>query len=219
MLPSSYQQLTSELLDTLEDFNYALLTPSLLSAKLPVLKIALRSRERGVFLRRLANKITYQLVQSKLDSTILTVDLEKGQFVTIELYHYFHIDRLTYLDAAAVLEQKRKSSKNYYLPKLEHLLEFRVINSFLNGEGLSDRIIKHFDDLHILLQEGLLDYFNTKYDTYFSSLYELAEYKETVANHFRKQLKQFPANRLANRMRLRWVNLKRFLKRSAVYSY
>jgi len=219
MLQQNYLQLIKELTTTLDFFDYTLLTPGITSQVLPVIKLAVRSKEREIFQQKLAEKIDFQVIQSKLDSTILTVDLDKSQFITIELYHFFHVDRMTYLDIEAVLANKKQSEKGLYIPKLEHLLEFSILNSFFHEEGLSDQIINRFEDLHIFLQEGLLDYFNTKYDTYFNSLYDLSDYKEMIDNHFRKQLKQFPANKFANRMKLGWINMKRLLKRSAVFSY
>jgi len=219
MLQQNYKELTKELTTTLNFFDYALLTPGITSQSLPVIKIAIRSKERETFQQKFAEKIDFQVIQSKLDTTILTVDLDQNQFITIELYHFFHVDRMTYLDIKEVLANKKQSEKGLYLPKLEHLLEFSILNSFFHEEGLSDHIINRFEDLHIFLQEGLLDYFNTKYDTYFNSLYDLSDYKEMMDNHFRKQLKQFPINKFSNRVKLGWVNMKRLLKRSAVFSY
>ena len=219
MLQQNYLQLLKKLTTTLNFFDYTLLTPGIISQRLPVIKIAIRSKERDVFQQQLAEKIDFQVIQSKLDTTILTVDLDQNQFITIELYHFFHVDRMTYLDIKEVLANKKQSEKGLFIPKLEHLLEFSILNSFFHEEGLSDHIINRFEDLHIFLQEGLLDYFNTKYDTYFNSLYDLSDYKETMDNHFRKQLKQFPVNKFSNRVKLGWVNMKRLLKRSAVFSY
>ncbi len=219
MLRPNYIQLTQELIDSLKHFDYTLLTPSINSHELPVIKIAIRSKERNKFLEALAENVDFQIVQSKLDSTILTTNLSVDSFITIEIYHFFHVDRLTYLDAKEVMANRKSWDNGLYIPKLEHLLEFSILNSFLNEEGLDDKIIKQFEDLHILLQEGLLDDFNAKYDTYFNSFYDLIDYKETIANHFRKQLKQFPANKFANRMKLGWINVKQLFKRSAVFSY
>ena len=219
MLQQNYLQLVKELTTTLDFFDYTLLTPGITSHFLPVIKLAIRSKERENFQQKLAEKIDFQVVQSKLDTTILTVDLGATQFLTIELYHFFHEDRLIYLNIEEVLANKKQSEKGLFIPKLEHLLEFSILNSFFHEEGLSDKIIKRFEDLHIFLQEGLLESFNTKYDTYFNSLYDLSDYKEMMGNHFRKQLKQFPVNKFANRVKLGWVNMKRLLKRSAVFSY
>ena len=219
MLQQNYLQLIKELTTTLESFDYTLLTPGITSHQLPVLKVAIRSKDRESFQQQLAEKVNFQVVQSKLDTTTLTLDLADEEFLTIELYHFFHEDRLTYLNIDEVLANKKKSEKGLFIPKLEHLLEFSILNSFFQEEGLSDYIIKRFEDLHIFLQEGLLDYFNTKYDTYFNSLYDLTDYKETINNHFHKQLKLFPINKFSNRVRLGWSNMKLLLKRSAVFSY
>ncbi len=219
MLKQNYLQLIKELTTTLDSFDYTLLTPGITSQFLPVIKLAIRSKEREIFQQQLAEKLDFQVIQSKLDTTILTANLAEDEFITIELYHFFHEDRLTYLDIEEVLANRKQSEKGLFIPKLEHLLEFSVLNSFFHEEGLSDHIIKRFEDLHIFLQEGLLDYFNTKYDTYFNSLYDLSDYKEMIDNHFHKQLKQFPVNKFSNRVKLGWVNMKLLLKRSAVFSY
>lgn len=219
MLRQNYLQLLKELTATLNFFDYTLFTPGITNRFTPVIKLAIRSKEREIFQQKLAEKLDFQVIQSKLDRTILTVDLGKSEFLTIELYHFFHEDRLTYLNIEDVFANKKLSEKGLFIPKLEHLLEFSILNSFFQEEGINDAIINHFEDLHIFLQEGLLDYFNTKYDTYFNSLYDLSDYKEVMGNHFRKQLKQFPVNKFANRVKLGWVNMKRLLKRSAVFSY
>jgi len=218
MLRTDYIQLANTLISTLENFDYTLLTPGITSQEFSIIKISIPSKVRESFLQSLAETTDFQVIQSKLDTTILTTDLDKDQIITLEIYHYFHSDRLTYLNPKEVYNN-RQLWDGVYIPKLEHLLEFSILNSFLNEEGLSRQIIKQFEDLHIFLQEGLLDSFNTKYDTFFTSLHDLVDYKETIENHFRKQLKQFPANKFSNRVKLGWVNMKQLLKRSAVFSY
>ncbi len=218
MLRPKYLQLANALITTLKNFDYTLLTPSITSQEFPIIKFSIPSKERETFLHAFAESTDFQVIQSKLDTTILTVELGTAQLLTLEVYHYFHSDRLTYLNPKEVYNN-RQLWDGVYIPKLEHLLEFSILNSFLNEEGLSPQIIRQFEDLHIFLQEGLLDYFNTKYDTFFTNLHELADYKETIENHFRKQLKQFPANKFSNRVKLGWVNMKQLLKRSAVFSY
>ena len=218
MLRPEYLQLADALVKTLQNFDYTLLTPGITSQPFAVIKVALSMKDRDAFLQNLAKNTDFQVIQRRFDTTIFTADLPKDQLVTLEVYHYFHSDRLTYLNPTEVF-QKRQLSNGVYVPKLEHLLEFSILNSFLNEQGLSRAIIRQFEDLHIFLQEGLLESFNQKYDTFFNNLHELTEYKETIENHFRKQLKQFPANKFSNRVKLGWVNIKQVLKRSAVFSY
>lgn len=218
MLRPEYIQLANALITTLENFDYTLLTPGITSQEFSTIKISIPSKERESFLQSLSENTDFQAIQGKFDKTILTADLGKEQLITLEIYHYFHSDRLTYLNPKDVYNN-RQLWDGVYIPKLEHLLEFSILNSFLNEEGLSRQIIRQFEDLHIFLQEGLLDYFNTKYDTFFTSLHDLVDYKETIENHFRKQLKQFPTNKFSNRVKLGWVNMKQLLKRSAVFSY
>jgi len=218
MLRPKYKQLATTLITTLENFDYTLLTPGISSQEFSIIKLSIPSKQRENFLQSLAENTDFQVIQSKLDTTILTTELGADQLVTLEIYHYFHSDRLIYLNPKEVYNN-RQLWDGVYIPKLEHLLEFSILNSFLNEEGLSRQIIKQFEDLHIFLQEGLLDYFNTKYDTFFTNLHELADYKETMENHFRKQLKQLPANKFSNRVKLGWINMTQLLKRSAVFSY
>ena len=103
MLRQNYLQLIKELTTTLDSFDYTLLTPGITNHFLPVIKLAIRSKEREVFQQKLAEKLDFQVIQSKLDTTILTVGLGKEEFITIELYHFFHEDRLTYLNIEEVL--------------------------------------------------------------------------------------------------------------------
>lgn len=219
MLQLKYLHTIKELINSLDYFDYALLTPAVMNFELPVVKVALRSDEKEGFLRQLQTTVPFETVQSKLDSTILIAELEGDKFLTIELYHFFHSDGLIYLNIEEVLERRTLSNKDVFVPTWEHLLEFSILNGFLNEEGINELIIRDLEDLHIFLQEGLLDYFNNKHDTYFQSPYDLLEYKETIANHFRKELKQFPANKFSNRLKLRWGNIKQVLKRSAIFSY
>lgn len=219
MLQQKYLNIVKGLISTLDFYDYALLTPGVIAHELSILKVAIRSKEKDNFLQQLQTVISFHIVQTKLDTTILTVDLEQDQFLTIELYHFFHSERLIYLNIEDVLTQKTLSNRDFFVPSWEHLLEFGILNSFLNEEGIDNKIIRRFEDLHIFLQEGLLDYFNNKYDTLFQSIYDLSDYKETIENHFRKQLKQFPVNKFLNRMKLGWIDVKRLLKRSAIFSY
>ncbi len=218
MATTAYKQLIKKLIKILDSFDYVMLSPGILSQQIAVLKVALRTDNRAAFLRQLQKIIPFQVVQNKLDKTVLTTDLEKDTFITIELYHFFHSDRLTYLDIEAVL-RNRVYGKNYYTPSWEHLIEFSILNSFLNKGSLNQAFIDRFKDLHVFLQEGLLDYFNTKFDTAFNAIYELSDYRSTIEDHFRKRLKQSPTNKFAKRVQLRWINMKRLLKRPAIYSF
>ena len=213
----TYPKIKTVLSESLSDFDYVLLTPFAGQRVPDTLKIGLPSKDRRTFLQVLETTLDFQVVHSKLDRTILTVERDSEAFLTIELYHFFHEGRLAYLSMEELLESRRRDAQNWFVPDWDHLLEFTILNSFFEETGLTDDFVRQFDDLHVFLQEGLMDFFNQKYDTYFTGLDELTEHRETIENHFRKQLRQFPANKLSNRLRLGWTNVKQFLKRSAVY--
>ena len=211
-----YRQLIKRLIKILDGFDYAILSPDISDRSVVLVKIALRTTDRISFLRELKEATPFQIVLNKLDKTVLIAELETDKYITFELYHFFHSDRLTYLDIEEVLRHRTYNGV-HYIPAWEHLLEFAILNSFLNEEGLGQDIIDGFKDLHVFLQEDLLDNFNAKYDTAFNSIYDLRDYRPTIESHLQKRLKTFPSNKFAKRVQLRWLNIKRLLKRSAVY--
>lgn len=219
ILKTQFLNYTNILKSVLASFEHALLIPSMDRFSMPIQKVALRSKDREPFLQELSDVLEFEIIQSKHDSTILTTTLSDNQLITVELYHFFYSGRLIYLDIETLFEHCGTQNYAQNIPKWEHLLEFNIFNSFLNEQGLENFFIRQFEGLHIFLQEGLLDFFNTKYNTQLSSLDELSEYKEPFENHLRKQLKQLPGNKFSNRIKLDWLNTKNLLRRSAIFSF
>lgn len=148
-----------------------------------------------------------------LSKLILAVKGEAAlEFV---VYHRLVYKSLSYLTAEALLFKRRRVGQ-LQVPALEHLLEFVTLKQFMQDKGMEERYFRYFDEFHILVQEGLLDYFNNKYGTEFGTLFEMTNFSEAAKLTMLKNLKTLPGNRFPQNVNIRWSNFVGSLRQARV---
>ena len=95
-----------------------------------------------------------------------------------------------------VFSKRQRSKSEFYMPNVEDLFEFAVLNSFLNDQGLPIQYLNYFEDFHFFVKEGLLEFFNNKYQTNFSNLDDLSGFDLRTKESILKKLEEVPNNQL-----------------------
>ncbi|MEM8907388.1 MAG: hypothetical protein AAGD05_06030 [Bacteroidota bacterium] len=108
------------------------------------------------------------------------------------------------LDEQVVLRQRRILTNRLPVPAIEHLFEYLVLNNYLNHQGIGEATYGYFCEFHILVKEGLIEYFNQKYQTNFETLAQLTDFRDSNRLAIIKSLKSWPMNQLKNNIQLRW---------------
>jgi len=165
------------------------------------------------------NEVTPLLNELKQEEEILHIKLSSNfrfskatiQFkdetsLRILFIHKLMHKTLTYMDAAEVLEKRALTSEGYFVPSLEHQFEDSILHAYLNNGGLKEKHYRYFNDLHVLIQEDLLEFFNSKYNTTFPSLFSLTDFYPGERVHMVERLKTFPFNRFMRKINVRWHN-------------
>ncbi len=112
----------------------------------------------------------------------------------VNFIHKFAYRSMIYMDEKEVFKRRVRVEEGYYIPCVEHVFEQRVLQSFLQMEGIGKTAFNYFNEFHILVQEDLIDYFNAKYGTNFSTLYQLTDFDSRQRDQIVKTLKTLPLN-------------------------
>lgn len=135
-----------------------------------------------------------------------TIQFKDQSSLRILFIHKLMFKTLTYMDASDVLDRRALTSQGYYVPCLEHQFEESVLHAFLNNNGLKEKHYDYFNDFHVLLQNDLVEFFNKKYKTNFSSLFSLTDFNSYERTKMEESIKSFPFNRFIRKMNVRWHN-------------
>ena len=111
---------------------------------------------------------------------------------------------------------KVKNTDEVYIPCVEHIFERGILKNFLEGKGIGRSAFQYFSEFHILVQEDLLDYFNMKYGTSFSNIYQLTDFDENQRSHMIKKLKTVSTNRFIKKVNYRWHNFLGVMKQARI---
>ena len=128
---------------------------------------------------------------------------ENGTSITVQCVHRLVHNSLSILDEDEVKLKRVRHAEGFYIPSIEHLFEYIVLQSWIECKGISERFVRFFEELHVLVQEDLLDYFNQKYKTHFLSIYDLSEFKIAQRDTIEKNLENNPANGFMQNVRIR----------------
>jgi len=149
------------------------------------------------------NSIT---LASSFKSSKAVLKFKDNAEMIITFVHKFAHRSLVYLDESELMLKRVKEQDGIYIPCIEHLFEHRILKSFLELKGIGRATFQYFNELHILVQEDLLEYFNMKYGTSFSSMYQLTDFDEMQRTQMLKQLNSIPSNRFIKKVNVRWHN-------------
>ena len=134
---------------------------------------------------------------------------------SINFLHKMVSKNLFFLEAENVLTRRVQQENGVYISCVEHLLEYSLLNAFLNRKGIAEEEYRFFKEFHILVQEDLVEFFNEKYQTDFKDLYALTVYRSDAKDAIIQRLKEMPLNRLTKIMHIRWYNFLGNLRREA----
>ena len=137
-------------------------------------------------------------------ASIVDITLRNDVKFGIEFWHKLSYNSLTFQNATSFFQQKVRQRNGLIVPSVEHHFEYVILKNFLMGEGMTDIQYRYFDDFHVLIKEGLLEFFNQKYQTTFHSLYEMTEFDSIQQIAIQKSLKPLAINQF-----LRWAGFKR----------
>lgn len=195
------------LLQQLRSSDYVLLNPMLsFTEQTKCIDILYQEEDMKVLIRRIKqsadlNSIT---LASSFKSSKAVLKLKDNAELIINFVHKFAYQSLVYLDEKEVMSKRVKEQNGIYIPRIEHIFEHRILKSFLELKGIGKTAFQYFSELHILVQEDMLEYFNMKYGTSFSSMYQLTDFDEMQRIQMIKHLKSTPHNRFIKKVNVRW---------------
>lgn len=206
------RRFTNELFESLTNYKYVLFNYDLLFKRRDRDDVAheflLDQKEVTPLLNTL--KQNEEVLHIKLSSNFrfskAVIQFKDQTSLRILFIHTLMYKTLTYMDATEVLEKRALTSEGCFVPCLEHQFEDSVLHAFLNNSGLKDKHYKYFNDFHVLIQEDLLEFFNSKYNTSFPSLFSLTDFSASERVLMVERLKTFPFNRFMKKINVRWHN-------------
>lgn len=199
--------------------NYVLLNPIPFKEASTTLDILFRNEELKPLVEHLQQvpDLSSITLASSFKSSKAILKFKDNAELIINFIHQFTYKSLIYLDEEEVQRRKVKDSNSVWIPCVEHIFEHLVLKSFLEFKGISRATFEYFSEFHILIQEDLLDYFNVKYGTSFSSMYQLTDFDETQRVEMIKQLKNSPANHFMKKVNVRWHNFLGTIRQARVF--
>lgn len=191
-----------------QSFNYCLLYPIPYSEDVDTLDILIQSKDVQALIRQLKMNTEISSIQVSNGFQVSKVVLEpnKDEVLTLNFVHRFVHQSLTFLDIEKVLEKRVMYSDAWYIPSVEHIFEYKILDSYLNRKGIGKASFQYFNEFHILVQEDLIEYFNDKFGTSFTNLYQLTDFDDRQRLKMIDVLKQAPANRFLKHINIRWNN-------------
>lgn len=145
-------------------------------------------------------------IASSFKSSKAVLKFKDNAELIINFVQKFTYKSLIYLDEKEVMARRVKEVDGFYIPCVEHLFEYRILKSFLELKGIGRATFQYFNEFHILVQEDLLDYFNMKYGTSFSNIYQLTDFDDSQRTQMIKKLKNTPNNNFLKKVNVRWHN-------------
>jgi len=206
------------LLQHLSATKYVLLNPIPITEHTSNVDVLFKNEELNSFIEHLKQlpdlKNITMSSSFKLSRAILK--FKDNSELIINFVHRFVHNSITYLDEMEVMTCRVKNSDEVYIPCVEHIFERGILKNFLEGKGIGRSAFQYFSEFHILVQEDLLDYFNMKYGTSFSNIYQLTDFDESQRNQMVKKLKTIPTNRFIKKVNYRWHNFLGVMKQTRI---
>lgn len=132
----------------------------------------------------------------KESCTQFKIVFRKGAKIKLNLWENLSHNNLVFMNLEKVFSKRQRSKSEFYMPNVEDLFEFAVLNSFLNDQGLPIQYLNYFKDFHFFVKEGLLEFFNNKYQTNFSNLDDLSGFDLRTKESILNKLEEVPNNQL-----------------------
>ncbi len=149
--------------------------------------------------------------KTKLEIRTITNKLIKVQFI-----HEFLNKTLCYMDKNALFESRVRDDDGIFVPTDFKLLEYALLNSFLNDQGITEEQFDYFDSLNFKDKVDLIGTFNEIYNTNFPSVFLLSCFDEDEKYEMIKHVKVLPQNRLINQMNVKMHTFFGYMKQARI---
>ncbi len=144
---------------------------------------------------------------------IRTID---NNLIKVEFIHEFLNKSLCYMDKDIVFESRVRDDDGIFVPTNFKLLEYALLNNFLNDSGISEEQFDYFDSLNFKDKVDLIETFNEIYNTNFPSVFLLSCFDEDEKYEMIKHVKVLPQNRLINQMNVKVHTFFGYMKQARI---
>ncbi|MFK8007773.1 MAG: hypothetical protein AB8H03_15450 [Saprospiraceae bacterium] len=139
--------------------------------------------------------------------TEFQIAFKEGTKVQLNLWENLSYGNMTFMNIEKVFLKRQRSKSEFYMPNIEDLFEFAVLYHYLNNQGLPIQYLNYFEDFHFFVKDGLLEFFNHKYQTNFSNLDGLSNFDLKIKESIVDELKKAPNNQFFKKINMQWRNL------------
>ena len=180
-----------------------------------IIHVLWQAEEEAVFTRlRSFSDLQGVIISKRKEGTLISVTFKNGHICKLYFMTVLLHEGKTFLDAKEILQQKQSTARGISIPNIEHLFEFGILHHFLNNEGLDEKYQNHFEGFHYFIQEGLIEFFNDKYNTSFTSMESLEEFDQKEKSAMMEFIDRLPANQFFNQMNVRWKSFLGYLRQA-----
>ena len=144
---------------------------------------------------------------------IRTID---NQLIKVQFIHEFLTKSLCYMDKEVVFDSRVRDDDGIFVPTNFKLLEYALLNSFLNDQGITEEQFDYFDSLNFKVKVDLIETFNEIYNTNFPSVFLLSCFDEDEKYEMIKHVKVLPQNRLINQMNVKVHTFFGYMKQARI---
>ncbi len=137
--------------------------------------------------------------------TKITIEFDDKTALEVCFLHKLIESDLVFLPAKEVFANRIFTKNKWYRASYEHLIEYALLKNILNSGGMEEYQYNFFKEFHYLLQEDLLDYINSKYQTGFVTLYNLTYFDEREYNKIVHKLSSCSENQRMKSFSPVWI--------------
>jgi hypothetical protein len=146
-------------------------------------------------------------ISQKNTYTEIQIAFRNGTKMQLNFWEDLYESNIIFMNTEMVFYKRQRSKSEFYMPNIEHLFEFAVLYHLLNDKGLPIQYLNYFEDFHFFVKDGLVEFFNNKYNTGFSNLDELSNFDPETKELILDELKKSPNNQFFKKMNIQWKNL------------
>ena len=134
--------------------------------------------------------------------TQFQIVFKEGTNMELNLWGSLSHGNILFMNSEKVYSKRQRSKSEFYMPNIEYLFEFAVLHHYLNDQGLPIQYLNYFEDFHFFVKDGLLEFFNNKYQTTFSNLDELSNFDLKIKEAMVDELEKAPNNQFFKKINI-----------------